>query len=103
MAKVINLTAAALDENVSDIRPWVKVELRDTDEAGADLSGTDRFYVTAQVAVDGDDGSKRKVYVTKQVNSIPGSKLSAADKAHLRRINKILYSAAVKVATDDNV
>lgn len=103
MPKVINLTADALDEtNPADGR-WVKIELRDQDENGNALSGTDKVYVTVCVVVSGDDGSTRKEYVSRQLASIPTAKLSNQEKLDLLRFCKKAYSAAVKVATDDDV
>jgi len=105
MAKVINLTADAMDEaaNSGTDGRWVKLEMRATDDDGNALTGTDRFYVTVCVVVEGDDGSKRKEYVTAQLASIPVGKMSNAQKLALVDACKSAYSAAVKVATDDDV
>ena len=105
MAKVINLTADAMDEaaNSGTDGRWVKLEMRATDDDGNALTGTDRYYITACVVIAGDDGSSRKAYESAQLSAIPTGKMSNAQKLAIVDACKSAYSAAVKVATDDDV
>lgn len=102
MAKNVSYSSAALDESTSAAPiPAVKVFLRDQDDAGNDLTGTDRFYIAVDVQVDGDDGSTRRQSVVRQLASVPVGIISNADKLELIRICKLAYNAARAVATND--
>lgn len=103
MPKNITKSSIPLDEANAHPSASVKLFLRDQDDDGNSLSGTDRYYIAVTVEVDiGRDETGRKVEtVVRQLASVPAGVISNADKLNLVRICKAAYNAARSVATND--
>lgn len=103
MAKVVNFSSAALNEATSEQNgPSLQVFLKDFDDAGNALAGTDRVYVRVAVEVARDDGGPSElVYIERQLAAVPNGIISNANKLAFWNHVKSLYSAARAVATND--
>ena len=77
------------------------VYLRDTDDAGLPLVGTDRVHVNYKVRITGDNGTTRYRYVERRLAAVPTGIWSNAQKLELWQMVKDGHAAARSVATGD--
>lgn len=99
-AEVVTYTSAPMLETDAPGERFC-VYLRDADDAGLPLVGTDRVFVNYKVRVAGDDGSTRYRYVERQLADVPTGVWDGATKLQLWQTVKAGHAAARQVATGD--
>lgn len=100
MPRNLSLSSAPLADD-SAAGEELRIYLRDSDDNGNALTGTDRVYINYKVRVTGDDGSVRYQNVSRQLAAVPNGVWSAQDKLDLWNLVKAGHAAARAVATND--
>ena len=99
-AKSVNYSSSAWDENSAHGEEF-KVFLRDTDDNGNALAGTDRVFVNYKIRITGDDGTTRYSNVTRRLSAVPANVWTAQQKQDLWALIRAGHAAARAAATND--